>query len=361
MISGSEKKVMLIGVAFFLVIMMFAAVGIGGGSSEDDIDLSTSLLSEAVERYRPYVTKRAEVYDMADHVELILCVMEVESHGEGMDPMQAAEGPFNKEYPKVPNGIRDPEYSIDCGIQELRSVLKKAGVKSGEDKERIKVALAGYNFGSGYIEWVDANKGGKWTLENAKEFSAMMAAKMGWSVYGDPNYVDKVMEYYETAAIGIEGKDAFLVPMKSYTLTSSVGQRSLGDYHYGTDIDGGYGANIYAPAAGIVYEVSNDCPPCDGYLGNSCPYSGGYIGGGNYVMLKVTNKKEDYYVFLCHMKRTLVSKGQKVKKGQKIGEQGHSGNSTASHLHIEIHKGTAHIATKDGLVDPEKIMNFKKR
>ncbi|MCQ5280558.1 lysozyme family protein, partial [Clostridium sp. DFI.1.208] len=139
MISGSAKKVMLIGVAFFLVIMMFAAVGIGGGSTEDDIDLSTSLLSEAVERYRPYVTKRAEVYDMADHVELILCVMEVESHGEGMDPMQAAEGPFNKKYPKVPNGIRDPEYSIDCGIQELRSVLKKAGVKSGEDKERIKV------------------------------------------------------------------------------------------------------------------------------------------------------------------------------------------------------------------------------
>ncbi|RGT59003.1 peptidase M23, partial [[Clostridium] innocuum] len=111
MISGSAKKVMLIGVAFFLVIMMFAAVGIGGGSTEDDIDLSTSLLSEAVERYRPYVTKRAEVYDMADHVELILCVMEVESHGEGMDPMQAAEGPFNKKYPKVPNGIRDPEYS----------------------------------------------------------------------------------------------------------------------------------------------------------------------------------------------------------------------------------------------------------
>lgn len=69
MISGSAKKVMLIGVAFFLVIMMFAAVGIGGGSTEDDIDLSTSLLSEAVERYRPYVTKRAEVYDMGAYAQ----------------------------------------------------------------------------------------------------------------------------------------------------------------------------------------------------------------------------------------------------------------------------------------------------
>ena len=60
------------------------------------------------------------------------------------------------------------------------------------------------------------------------------------------------------------------------------------------------------------------------------------------------------------MKRNMVTKGQKVKKGQKIGEQGHSGYSTASHLHIEIHKGTARIATKDGLLDPVKLMKFKK-
>jgi len=358
--SGSSKKVAFVGIIFLLAVMMFAAVGIGSGGDTANTDLTSSLLSEKVEKYRAYVTKRAEVYDMQDHVELILCVMEVESHGEGLDPMQAAEGPFNKKYPKIPNGIRDPKYSIDCGIQELHSVLKKAGVTSGKDIERIKVALAGYNFGSGYIEWVDANKGGKWTLENAKEFSAMMAAKMGWSVYGDPNYVNKVMGYYENADSKLEGKDAFLVPMKSYTLTSGVGPRSLGDYHYGTDIDGGYGSNIYAPASGTVYEVSNVCPPDNGYLGNTCPYNGGYIGGGNYVMLKVSYKKEQYYIFLCHMKRTMVTKGQKVKKGQKIGEQGHSGNSTASHLHIEIHKGTARIATKDGLLDPVKLMKFKK-
>ena len=163
--SGSSKKVAFVGIIFLLAVMMFAAVGIGSGGDTANTDLTSSLLSEKVEKYRAYVTKRAEVYDMQDHVELILCVMEVESHGEGLDPMQAAEGPFNKKYPKIPNGIRDPKYSIDCGIQELHSVLKKAGVTSGKDIERIKVALAGYNFGSGYIEWVDANKGGKWTLE----------------------------------------------------------------------------------------------------------------------------------------------------------------------------------------------------
>ncbi len=37
---------------------------------------------------------------MNDYVDLILCVMEVESHGEGLDPMQAAEVPLIRNIPK---------------------------------------------------------------------------------------------------------------------------------------------------------------------------------------------------------------------------------------------------------------------
>ena len=77
--SGSSKKVTFVGIIFLLAIMMFAAVGIGSGGDTANTDLTSSLLSEKVEKYRAYVTKRAEVYDMQDHVELILCVMEVES------------------------------------------------------------------------------------------------------------------------------------------------------------------------------------------------------------------------------------------------------------------------------------------
>ena len=42
-----------------------------------------------------------------------------ESGGRGLDPMQAAEGSFNTRYPHEPNGIKDPEYSIECGVQAV--------------------------------------------------------------------------------------------------------------------------------------------------------------------------------------------------------------------------------------------------
>lgn len=36
-----------------------------------------------------------------------------ESGGKGNDPMQASESGYNTKYPRVPNGITDPEYSIE--------------------------------------------------------------------------------------------------------------------------------------------------------------------------------------------------------------------------------------------------------
>ena len=351
-----SKKVFLAFGGIIIIALMFLGMGIGSYDEPTEIDTATNL-SESVERYRNLVSSMAEEFGMEDYVDLILCVMELESHGNGLDPMQASEGPFNKRYPKIPNGIQDPKYSIECGIQEIKSVLKKAGVANPEDHERIQVALAGYNFGSGYIDWV-AQRGNKWTLENAMEFSEIMAEKMGWQVYGDPYYVEKVMGYYLQIGEGITGKDDFLVPLKDYVITSDYGPRGLDGYHYGIDLDAGYGANIYAPAEGKVVAVSNSCPASGGYIGNGCPYNE-YMGGGNYVMLEVSYKKDKYYIMICHMKRAVVSNGQTVKKGQKIGEQGHSGNSSGSHAHIEVHKNTMGVGTMKGIVDPNSIMNFK--
>lgn len=64
--------------------------------------------------------------------------------------------------------------------------------------------------------------------------------------------------------------------------------------------------------------------------------------GGNWVMLKgdPDTKSLDYYY--AHMnKPPLVSKGQRVTAGQKIGEVGDSGNAAAAgpHLHIGIGLG----------------------
>ena len=123
-----------------------------------------------------------------------------ESGGQGNDPMQSSEGSFNTKYPRKPNGITDPEYSIECGVQEMKGCLNSAEVKSPMDMDHIKLALQGYNYGNGYIQWARTNYGG-YTLANAAEFSDKMAKEKGWESYGDKQYVPHVLRYYSLGRI----------------------------------------------------------------------------------------------------------------------------------------------------------------
>lgn len=160
-------------------------------------------LSDEVLSYRPAVERIAAKYGMSEYVELILAVMMQESGGRGLDVMQAAEGSFNTKYPHKPNGITDPEYSIECGIQELKYALEKAGCTGSTDLDRIKLALQGYNYGSGYIDWAMERDGG-YTKENAIAYSDMMCARPSWPYdrYGDKEYVEHVLRYYQITNSG---------------------------------------------------------------------------------------------------------------------------------------------------------------
>lgn len=160
-------------------------------------------LSDEVLSYRPAVERIAAKYGMSEYVELILAVMMQESGGRGLDVMQAAEGSFNTKYPHKPNGITDPEYSIECGIQELKYALEKAGCTGPTDLDRIKLALPGYNYGSGYIDWAMERDGG-YTKENAIAYSDMMCARPSWPYdrYGDKEYVEHVLRYYQITNSG---------------------------------------------------------------------------------------------------------------------------------------------------------------
>ncbi len=58
----------------------------------------------------------------------------------------------------------------------------------------IIIALQGYNYGSGYIDWAISNFGG-YSKYNAQQFSDMKKQELNVSGYGDPSYVDHVMRY----------------------------------------------------------------------------------------------------------------------------------------------------------------------
>ena len=194
-------------VAVVIIIILFGSLLFMTGGSNADAALP---VSEEVQAYEPLIRQYATEYGIPEYVELIKAIMMQESGGRGTDPMQAAESGYNTRYPRIPGGIADPEYSIQCGVQAVRDVLDRAGVQSPLDLERIKLALQGYNFGPGYITWAVSHYGG-YSLANAEEFSAMMAERMGWERYGDTQYVPHVLRYYALGRIPTGGGNETLV------------------------------------------------------------------------------------------------------------------------------------------------------
>lgn len=135
-------------VFLLLIVVLFGGILCTTGGSNSG---SVRPVSTEVGAYEPLIRQYASQYGIGEYVELIKAVMMQESGGSGLDPMQSSEGAFNTRYPRQANGITDPEYSIECGVQELKAALLEAGVKSPVDMEHIKLALQGYNFGNGYI------------------------------------------------------------------------------------------------------------------------------------------------------------------------------------------------------------------
>lgn len=125
----------------------------------------------------------------------------------------------------------------------------------------------------------------------------------------------------------------FTVKPLSGTITSRFGNRNspggIGSTnHKGLDIAAKTGTTIKAAASGTVIFA--------GYKGSL----------GNLVIIDNGKNVETYY---GHCSKLYVSKGQKVKAGDKIAAVGQTGTATGPHLHLEVHvNGTA--------VNPQKYL-----
>ena len=216
LIAGGWIAVVII----LIVVLLGCAVSLFGGGSGST---SYTPVSAEVEAYEPLIQKYAKQYGIPEYVELIKAVMMQESGGRGLDPMQAAEGGFNTSYPHEPNGIQDPEYSIECGVQELKAALISAEVENPIDMERIKLALQGYNFGNGYISWAKRNYGG-YSYANAVEFSTIRAQRLGWEKYGDTQYPTHVLRYYPYGRAFTSGGNQAIVEVALTQLGNEGGQ-----------------------------------------------------------------------------------------------------------------------------------------
>lgn len=117
-------------------------------------------------------------YSMPAYVSVVMAIMMQESGGKGNDPMQCSESGFNKKYAHLPNSKTAPGYSIEFGVETFADCIKQSKIKDPGDTNKLSLALQGYNYGNGCINWALSNFG-EYTKANAKAFSDMMQSKSG--------------------------------------------------------------------------------------------------------------------------------------------------------------------------------------
>lgn len=328
--SGNGGMLFVIGLILFIVFcfltVFICIVGSNNANEEQkrqNISNGTATVSESVLQYSDLITQYANENGIGRYVALIEAIMMQESGGVGTNVMQVNFGQ-----------VTTVEDSIRMGVGYVRTCLEMARVTDPNDMDHIKVALQGYNYGTGYITWVWNNYNGVYSEENAQAYSDMQKASLGWGIYGDPQYVPHVLRYYSVSSGDVEfitDGATFAWPVPGHTnITSTYGYR-WGTLHKGIDIsDGGIeGQPVVASRSGTVTRADNACP--HNYPKNSsCGCGGGY---GNRVEISHGDGTSTLY---GHMLTITVSVGQTVNQGDIIGYVGCTGYSTGTHLHFEI-------------------------
>ncbi|MDG1736776.1 MAG: DUF5930 domain-containing protein [Paracoccaceae bacterium] len=198
--------------------------------------------------------------------------------------------------------FRQLEEAMTISVSPLDRMFENAGM----DTDRlIRQVQRGYGGQGGPMEPISFS-----TKESVQETTNLDRA----------NRLLEQMEALNIYRIAAEGVP-FANPVKSsYRFTSGFGHRrdpKTGGrrMHNGVDFAAPSGTDIFSPADGTV------------------TFAGWQSGYGNFIKIQHEFGIETRY---GHLSRIRVKKGQRVSRGQQIGDMGSTGRSTGSHLHYEV-------------------------
>ncbi|MEO5666920.1 MAG: M23 family metallopeptidase [Bdellovibrionota bacterium] len=130
-----------------------------------------------------------------------------------------------------------------------------------------------------------------------------------------------VKEYQESMPNPNASLLDFAVPIEDVSpkVISLFGWRSARRMHEGIDFRASKGTPVLATEKGVVL------------------YSGQSLKG--FGIIVVIGHGDDWSSIYAHLSKSLVQRGDNVRKGQKIAFSGNTGRSSGPHLHFEIRKG----------------------
>ena len=194
--------------------------------------------------------------------------------------------------------FRQLEEAMTISVTPLDKMFKAAGMDPDSILDKVR---SGYSGQGGPLTPLSfSTKGGELTDESKRANRII-------------NQMDR-LNLYRIAA----EKAPFANPLKSaYRFTSGYGYR-WGRLHKGTDFAAPHGTPIHATADGVVI------------------HAGWQSGYGKLVKIQHEFGIETRY---AHLSKIRVTKGQRVSRGDRIGDMGNTGRSTGTHLHYEVRVG----------------------
>lgn len=332
-----------------MIVLFICFVGIGAGVISAVESTQKSVFSVIMKKKDPENTKKECEYLTDGNV------FDKDTEKKRADTEKLLK---DKEYTNVVLAI----YLLDKKKTSVKDIAKKINelVDYSYKKDIIErnLIIQSYNYGKAYIDYYKKLK----PKEHSQEFSQRYynTLKPKEQKGKDVTFYLKVLAKINKKCNIVEIADTKLPMEKPYVITQDFGIPGASTafaWHFGVDLVNKYGAKIYAFTDAEVWQSYASCDPDGGYLGNWC---GIIEGGGNQVVLKFTHNGQTYYAAYWHMADVRVNTKDKVKAGQVIGTQGHSGNSTGSHLHLEIRKNPP-LWGKDSsdLVNPNDLIDIK--
>lgn len=239
-------------------------------------------------------------------------------------------------------------YQIDTSLS-IEDIVDE--INSWDGTKSIDENLQNYIYDHKYSAYLESI-GEKHSLSNSRKYYNEKYEGDEKNIYA---YYLKVLELTNDKCKVIVTSDKWTHPLENFIITQDFGVNSIaGGTHFGIDMVESYGATVYAVTNAVVDEAINLCPPNGGYLGNMC----GIYGQGNHVRLLVDDGEATFYVVYMHLETVSVKDGDVVTAGQQIGTQGHSGNSTGSHLHLEFRKKKDPSSKLDDFINPHIYIDF---
>ena len=319
--QSSKQTLGALAALFLIPLLVLAGIAgaLRGGGFAQNVGPSADVLA-----LMPQINAACQTHGIPEYAPLVAAVMMQESGGNvaltNGDVMQCAESLG------YPAGTPVPvEESINHGVGVLAHKLVRAGSTGPTDMPAICLALQAYNYGDGYFNWA-ASHGGGYSKENALSFQQYQMSHGYPSGYGDSNYVDHVLRFYQIGgggagmgAVSAIAGGAFAYPCEGHGWNTYPG-------HEGIDIPMETGTPVYACAAGTVSYAQAGWHSGMGY--------DGIASYGNCVFVDHGSGWQSRY---AHMSSIVVASGTSVQQGQLIGYVGSTGNSSGPHLHLALY------------------------